>query len=210
MTPRAPAWRLALVSISVLLSAVPGIGAQVSHDHQERAATLTKLRVTTIEAQVPAVTLVRDDGRNVKFAAELDDGRAVILNFIYTTCPGICPIMSHTFSVLQDKLQGESSHVHFISISIDPEQDTPARLREYAKSFAARSGWQHYSGSVQASIAIQQAFGAYGGDKMQHDPVTFMRAAPNKPWIRIDGFASADQLLREFTRLTAEPATASR
>ena len=168
------------------------------------------LQITTISPRLPTVYLVRADGKKVQLAAELDDGRPVVLNFIFTTCPGICPIMSHTFAMLQDKLRGESRQVHMVSISIDPEQDTPARLRDYAKQFFAGKDWQHYTGSVEASIAVQQAFGAYAGDKMRHDPVTFMRAAPNRPWERIDGFASADQLLSEFTRLMSAPAIVSR
>ena len=45
--------------------------------------------------------LMRDDGKNVTLIDELNDGRPVVLNFIYTTCTGICPLASHIFSQLQ-------------------------------------------------------------------------------------------------------------
>ena len=93
-----------------------------------------------------------------------------------------------------------------MSISTDPEQDTPARLRAYAKQFSAGRGWNHYTGTVAASTAVQGAFNAFRSDKMAHTPLTLMREAPGKPWIRIDGFASADDLLAERKLWTAGPA----
>jgi len=52
----------------------------------------------------------------------------VLLNFIFTTCSSICPLMSRTLEEFQRKLGSEAARVHLMSISIDPEQDTPARL----------------------------------------------------------------------------------
>jgi protein SCO1 len=152
---------------------------------------------------VPAVNLVREDGRTVSFPAELDDGKPVVLDFIFTTCTTICPVSSQIFSQLQDRLGARRDRVHLVSISIDPEQDTPARLREYARRFHAGPAWHHYTGTVEASIALQRAFDAYRGDKMSHVPVTFLRAAPGRPWVRIDGFASSAELEGEVRGLLA-------
>ncbi|MHB8726456.1 MAG: SCO family protein [Casimicrobiaceae bacterium] len=146
---------------------------------------------------VPAVDLVREDGKNVSLPAELDDGRPVVLNFIYTSCTTICPLGSQVFAQFQRALGAQRELVHLVSISIDPEQDTPARLHAYAQQFHAERGWDHYSGTVAASLAVQRAFGAYRGDKMSHTPFTLMRAAPGKPWVRLDGFATGDDLLAE-------------
>jgi protein SCO1/2 len=82
-----------------------------------------------------------------------------------------------------------------VSISIDPEEDTPARLREYAARFRADAQWQHYTGTVQSSLAVQRAFGVYNGDKMAHAPVTFFRSSPNQPWVQLKGFATANDLM---------------
>ena len=90
-----------------------------------------------------------------------------------------------------------------MSISIDPEQDTPARLRAYAKKFDAGPKWQFYTGTPQASYAAQRSFAVYYGDKMSHTPVTLMRMAPGRPWTRIEGFVTAEQLLRNYHDLLA-------
>ncbi|MGZ6027817.1 MAG: hypothetical protein ACXWK5_00255, partial [Myxococcaceae bacterium] len=60
-----------------------------------------------------------------------------------------------------------------------------------------------YTGTVEASVAAQRAFKSYRGDKMNHTPVTFLRAAPGQPWVRIDGFASSEELAQEFRELVA-------
>ena len=176
------------------------------HAHHHQMMGEMKLRRatrTTADYKVPLVKLVRDDGVTVSLPAELDDGRPVVLDFIYTTCTTICPVMSQTFTQLQSKLGDERDRVHMVSISIDPEQDTPARLAEYARRFHAGPQWRHYTGTVEASVTVQRAFDAYRGDKMDHTPLTFLRAAPGQRWVRIDGFASSDELARELHQLVA-------
>ena len=160
----------------------------------------SRIAVTTMSYHVPDVLLTRDDGKRVSLPDELNDGRAVVLNFIFTTCSSLCPLSSQTFAQFQRKLGPESRNVHLVSISTDPEQDTPARLREYAKKFGARPGWEHYTGTLEASVATQRAFDAYLGDKMSHAPVTWIRAAHDTTWHRVDGFLTPAQLLHEFHR----------
>ena len=165
------------------------------------AAGKASVKERTANLTLPAIKLIREDGKPVVLTQEIDDGRPVLVNFIFTSCPGICPISSQTFSKFQSKLGAEAAKVHLVSVSIDPEEDTPPVLRSYAKRYHAAPGWNYYTGSVEASIATQKAFEVYKGDKMSHDPVTLMRIAPGKPWVRIDGFATADDLLHTFHRL---------
>lgn len=158
---------------------------------------------THVVYETPEVKLVRADGERVSLARELDDGRPVLLNFIFTTCSSVCPLASQTFAEFRDRLGTQVSGVHLMSISIDPEQDTPARLREYARKYHAGPEWQYYTGSLDASVAVQRAFDVYRGDKMSHTTVTLMRAAPGKPWLRIEGFATPDDLVRDYRSLLA-------
>jgi len=155
---------------------------------------------STVEYTIPQVQLVRDDGKQVKLADELNDGRPVVMTFIFTTCTSICPLLSQTLARLQSKLGADRDRVHLVSITIDPEEDTPARLAEYARELHAGPEWQHYTGTVQAIIATARAFNVDRGDKMSHTPVILVRPAPGKSWIRFDGFVTADELLREVQR----------
>ncbi|KVD76351.1 hypothetical protein WS62_31915 [Burkholderia sp. ABCPW 14] len=169
------------------------------HHHHMMPGTVR----STVNYSLPPVQLVRDDGKTVSLVDELNDGRPVVLTFIYTSCTTVCPMISKTFEELQSELGSDRDKVHLVSISIDPEEDTPQRLKSYAARFDAGPEWQHYTGTVEASVATQRAFNVYRGDKMNHTPVAFLRAAPGKPWLRIDGFATPTELLSAYRDLVA-------
>ena len=177
-------------------------GMHDMHEHHHAEATPGYARMVA-SYTLPAVTMQRSDGATVKFPQELDDGRPVMVNFIYTSCTAICPILSQTFSEVQRRLADGHEQVHMVSISIDPEEDTPQRLAAYAKRFDAGKQWGFYTGTVAASVTLQKAFQAYFGDKMHHRPVTFLRAAPGQPWVRLEGFASPQEVLAEYRQLAA-------
>ena len=189
-----------LLSLTVTFA---GIAAADMPDGASAPMMMDGVIISTVDYKIPQLQLLRENGKSVSLARELDDGRPVLMNFIFTTCETTCPLSSQTFSAFQRKLGPERGRVHMVSISIDPEQDTPARLRAYAKKFHAGPQWQHYTGTLQASLAAQQAFGAYRGDKMSHTPLTLLRAAPGRPWTRIEGFVTPDQLLHHYHELLA-------
>jgi protein SCO1/2 len=155
------------------------------------------------EYSVPDVRLVRADGKVVSLPDEMNDGRPIVLNFIYTTCTALCPMMSSVFAEFERQLGADAAKVHLMSISIDPEHDTPTRLHEYAERFHAGPEWHHYTGTLDASLTTQRAFDVYRGGKMAHTAVTLMRVAPGKPWLRLDGFARPGDLVREYRELIA-------
>lgn len=206
-SPRKTAAAVALAAAGLLASipaeAFAGEAADPHAHHHHMMTSMKRATRTTAEYALPAGELVRDDGKAVSLPAELDDGKPVVLNFVFTTCTTICPMMTQVFAGLQERLGPERDRVHMVSISIDPEQDTPARLSAYARKFHAGPQWRFYTGTTEASVAAQRAFDVYRGDKMDHTPVTFLRAAPGRRWVRIDGFASADELAQALHRLVA-------
>lgn len=171
------------------------------HEHHHHAEAAPGYARQVANYTLPSVSLTRTDGVTAKFPQELDDGRPVMVDFIYTSCTAICPILSHSFSEFQRRLGAEREQVHMVSISIDPEEDTPKRLSDYASRFDAGRQWNFYTGSTGASVTLQKAFQVYFGGKMHHRPVTFLRAAPGEPWVRLDGFTSPEELLAEYRQL---------
>ena len=163
-----------------------------------------EVRRSAHEYPVSDIALVRSDGERVALERELDFGGPVLLNFIYTTCTTICPVMAQTFADVQERLGTDAARVRMVSISIDPEEDTPARLVEYAGRFHAGRQWTFLTGSVTASVAAQRTFDVYRGDKMNHAPATFVRPAPGSAWIRLDGFVTPGQLLAEIREHLAQ------
>src|SRR5438045_4831995 len=109
-------------------------------------ATAASVLRATVSYQTPAVMLVRADGKSVSLPHELDDGRPVLLNFIFTTCSSICPLTSRTLEEFQQQLGRAAAKGHMVSISIAAEQDTPARVAECARTDHARPAPQTRAG----------------------------------------------------------------
>jgi len=198
--PRMSGRQIALVGLLALFAECAVAEEDMHAHHHHMAAAPQGVLRSEVGVSIPRVAMVRQDGAKVIFPDELDDGRPVILSFIYTTCTAICPVVSQVLAQTQERLAKNAEPVHLISVSIDPEHDTPAQLLDYAKRFNAGPQWQHYTGTVQSSITLQTAFGAYSGDKMNHTPVTFLRSAPGQRWVRLDGFASDNDLVAEYRR----------
>ena len=193
------------LAFSPALAEDPHAGHHAHHHHQHHAMPAAQDGYVRSQASyaIPDVRLVDADGAGVPLRELAEQDKPVLLNFIFTTCGAICPVMSATFSQVQDALGAERDAVRMVSISIDPEQDTPAALKAYAGKYGAGPQWQMLTGSVGDSVAVQRAFGVYRGDKMSHQPATFLRAGRGQPWVRLDGFASAEDILREVRQLRA-------
>lgn len=159
-------------------------------------------RRTLVHYTIPDVRMVDADGEPVALRTALSD-KPVILDFIFTTCGAICPVMSRTFAQVQAGLGPERDKVRMVSISIDPEQDTPAILKAYAEKYGAGPEWEMLTGSLGDSVTVQRAFDVYRGNKMDHLPATFLRGAAGQPWVRLDGFASAADILREYRQIVS-------
>ena len=96
-----------------------------------------------VTLDLPDTPLVDQDGRPVRFKSDVLGEKAVAIDFVFTTCGGICPVMGATFLKLQDRL-GErlGKDISLIPISIDPATDTPVRMKEWGRQFGARPGWR--------------------------------------------------------------------
>jgi protein SCO1 len=116
------------------------------------AATYLQLRYQKPDLprfrQVPEFQLTERSGRTVTLA-DLK-GKIWVADFIYTTCPGPCPMISSRLSQMQEQALANDA-VRFVSISVNPEQDTPEVLREYAKQFeASPDRWLFLTGEKNA------------------------------------------------------------
>lgn len=151
----------------------------------------------------PDITLRNRFGQKVNFAELMTFDGPVLLNFIFTSCATICPVMSATFGQTQEDLAAIDDHYLMVSISIDPEYDTPARLREYAELHAARDNWVMLTGQFDDIFTVVRAFDAIykGENKMYHRPLTFLRKAKDAPWLRLEGLLGSEELAEEFAAL---------
>ena len=107
---------------------------------------------------LPAVPLVDQNGNQVSLASF--KGKPVLIDFVYTSCPGPCSVLtSKLVSVAQDLGTQLGQKVTMISLTLDPEHDTPKALKDYAERLGAdRSGWLFLTGKPQDVDRVLAAY----------------------------------------------------
>ncbi|MDP1832913.1 MAG: SCO family protein [Geothrix sp.] len=189
MNPRT--WHLAGLVLGLLAATPGGLLAQAPPPIKRTVESYT----------VPDVTLVNQDGAKVKLKAMLESGEPVIVDFIFGTCTTICPVLSAGYANLQAKLPPGAPKVHLVSISIDPENDTPKVMRDYLKRYRARPGWDFFTGQREDIDKAMRAFNAYIPNKMSHYPLTLIRDPKTGKWIRIFGLMSSSEFVAECRKV---------
>jgi protein SCO1 len=145
---------------------------------------------------VPSMRLVTREGRAQGLSSELDSGDVVVLNFFFTSCSSFCSTQTATLAELQKRLAQRQKKVRFVSLSIDPDSDTPEVIRKFVSPFGIAPGWQFYTGRFDDLLALQKHFDVYRGSKAAHAPVVLIRSAPGAKWLRIEGYPDVAVLER--------------
>ena len=142
---RAPSRRVTLWKITLVLIPFVTLGLLLWLRHVEVQAL--KQRTISSSGTVPSFQFVNQNAQS--FGSAQLDGKIWIADFIYTTCPGPCPMISTRMGELQKPL--EKTDVHLVSFSVDPEKDTPTVLRGYAEKLRAEPNrWAFLTGSESA------------------------------------------------------------
>lgn len=161
-------------------------------------ASALKYKRSVEQYTIPDVVLVDQDGRKVQLRSLLNSEHPVVLDFIYGTCTTICPVLSAGYVNLQRKLDNNNQKVRLISITIDPENDSPKVMKEYLKRYQAKPGWDFLTGSRADIDAVMKAFNAYIPDKMSHYPLNLIRLPKEGRWVRLFGLMSTKEFVNEY------------
>ena len=116
--------------------------------------------VQIVERPAPPFTLTDTQGRSVSFADF--QGQVVVLNFIYASCPDVCPLHSALIAELQAQINrtAMADMVQFISITTDPERDSPQLMDEYGEAQGLDpANWMFLTGAVQATRGLAWDYG---------------------------------------------------
>ena len=145
--------------------------------------------------------LTTQDGEEVRFYDDLLKGKIVAINLIYTTCQYACPLETARMSQVQRKLGDRMGReVFFYSITIDPEHDTPAVLKEYAQKFNAGPGWKFLTGKKAEIDLLSKKLGIYSapdpGNADGHMPYLLVGNEVTGQWMRNSAVDNASFLAR--------------
>lgn len=118
---------------------------------------------------LPAYTLIDQDGK--EFGSEDLRGQVYVVNFFFTSCVTICPKVLNAAKMLEERYERSNVEVRLVTITVDPETDTPERLKEYAKGVGADfSRWSFLTGTrPQLESLIVGGFKTYMGEKQEDD-----------------------------------------
>jgi protein SCO1/2 len=114
----------------------------------------------------PNIPLLTQDGKTVRFYDDLIRDKVVAINFIFTHCPDACPAETASMRLVQKTLGDRVGRdIFFYSISIDPEHDTPAVLKEYSERFRVGPGWTFLTGNRADIDSLRKKLGLYSEEK---------------------------------------------
>jgi protein SCO1/2 len=149
-------FRLRLRIVALLLALAPLLLPASVSAHQDG----DDKRLPVI-GPAPPFALTSQDGKPVTFAALR--GKAVVVTFIYTGCPDICPLLTQKMAQLQDELgKNFGAKIAFVSITLDPEHDTSEVLQQYAQLFGAKpEGWAFLTGPPEAIRDVAHRYGIF-------------------------------------------------
>ena len=151
-------------------------------------------------ARIPDTTIYDQDGRKLRFYADLVKGKTVAINFVFTTCTTICPPLTATFRRVQQELGNRvGQDISLISISVDPTTDVPERLKSFAAKFNAAPGWTFVTGSKPEIDLLLTALGAKVANKNDHSPMILIGNESSGNWTRTYGLASPATLVKMIT-----------
>ena len=147
-------------------------------------------------------TLVNQHGEEVKFASDVIGDNIVVMDFVYTTCTTICPVLSALFYQVQDKLGDDlGSEVVIVSVSVDPIRDTPQRLKAYSAKHRAADGWIWLTGAKPDVDDVLTGVGAYTANFEEHPSMVLIGDGRSGEWKRLFGFPSPDRVMQVVAEL---------
>ena len=145
---------------------------------------------------IPNSTVMTHRGNPVKFYDDLVQGKIVIISFIYTNDTDISPLTTARFTMLEDKLDGMvGREVFLLTMTVDPEHDTPERLKEYAERFGAGPGWLFVTGKPEDIRAINTALGERSPILSEHRDEIVIGNDKTGEWLRTSVFGDLDVLV---------------
>jgi protein SCO1/2 len=154
----------------------------------------------------PEITLLTQDNRQVRFYEDLVKDKIVTINFFYAHCEGICPTVMANLVKVQ-KLLGNpaASPVSMISITLKPEEDSPAVLKEFAEMHRIKTGWALLTGKPEDIDRLRRSLGftnldpQLDQDKSQHIGNIRYGNEPLMEWAACSGMSRPEWIVENIS-----------
>jgi protein SCO1 len=142
------------------------------------------------------VPLLDQNGKQQRLYSDLLQGKVVIINSFFATCKDSCPVMARNFARIQESFGDRiGKDVFLLSLTVDPETDTPERLKAYAQQMKAKPGWLFLTGTRENVNYALRKLGLYTEEKQSHLTMFIIGNEPTGLWKKTQGTALADDLI---------------
>jgi protein SCO1/2 len=180
-------------------------------DPENKLALATRERLNNYVQNgtlVPNVELQDQDGKTVRFYDDCVKGKIVLINFMYTKCRGKCPLVHRNLVEVQTLLGDRlGKDFQFISISIDPEEDSPAVLKEYMANHEVKGGWTFLTGTKAVIEQLRRGLGFVDPDpvldenRINHAGVVLYGNEPANRWAACPGQSKPEDIVFYLSRV---------
>jgi protein SCO1/2 len=191
---------LLIKTIALALVATPAAYAGEDPHAKHRAMMKQKSEPALEAAEIDLRNrkVLDQDGRDMEFVTDAIGDHIVVMDFVYTTCTTICPVLSALFTQVQAKLGSDvvGGDVRLISVSVDPIRDTPQRLKAYSAKHRAGEGWFWLTGAKPDVDDVLTGLGAYTANFEDHPTMVLIGDARTGEWKRLFGFPNPDRIVR--------------
>jgi protein SCO1/2 len=187
------AWFSTIASLTLAL-ALPWSAQTGAHDHSHMA------EVDTLQIRarpIPDVRLTDQSGHQVRFSSDVLRQRPALISFIYTRCTTTCPLVGATVATVTEKLQSDAEKLAIVSISVDPDYDTPERLLDWRKLHGDIPQWTLLTGPKREINELLRAFGAYSPNLEEHSEILLIGPNASGQWVRMSSLAAWDKVAAE-------------
>ncbi len=170
----------------------------------------TEYNRNALRSHFPDVVLLTQDSKKVRFYSDLVRDKTVVIQFFFTRCQALCPMTTPTLArVQQDLSRRAQGKITFLSITVDPDHDTPKVLKQYSSSFSPAPGWFFLTGKKEDVDLIRKQLGVYDADdkKTQHMNVLTIGKEPSAVWLSMEALAKPDDIAQTVLRVLSWPAS---
>lgn len=193
---------VATVAYAIVAQSPPNAAATL--DDKRPAKRPGAVTVGPVHFEIPDVEVLDQDGNKRRFYSDLIKDKIVVMSFFYTSCPSFCPSMNRKLGRLQESLGDRfGKDVFIVTVTKDPETDTPARLKEWSKNLKIKSGWTMVTGDVNAIGKIVRDFTGDPLGKASHNTIFIIGNDKTGSWADLSGFASPDALRQQIDAVMA-------
>jgi protein SCO1/2 len=195
-----PFSRAVVCSLLATVLAAPCLAAADEDPHAKHRAMMQQKSepvAESTEIDLRNHMLVDQDGQELMFVSDVIGDNIVVMDFVYTTCTTICPVLSALFTQVQGKLgDAVGDEVVLVSMSVDPVRDTPQRLKAYSAKHRAGEGWLWLTGPKADVDDVLTGLGAYTSNFEDHPSMVLIGDGRTGEWKRLFGFPNPDRVVQ--------------